>query len=211
MSQTMQGMLSSLGGILAGLALAGPLLWRQQQALQAARHDATHDEITGLPNRRLFLDRLRAALQNNVPVGVVLLDLNQFKAANDTFGHEVGNDLLNQVGRRLAALPAPVRVAARLSGDEFALLVAGDRADTAAAADAAWQAIGASSIRVVNGDLRVTASVGYTHTHDPAASTRQLLAQADMAMYEAKRVDGGVREYLPHRTPALRSRDRHHR
>ncbi|MCW3818597.1 GGDEF domain-containing protein [Micromonospora sp. DR5-3] len=209
MSSILHTIAIAVGGILAGLALAAALLWRQQQALRAARYQATHDEITGLPNRRLFLTRLRAALENNAPVGVVLLDLNRFKTVNDTLGHEVGNDLLHQVGRRLTSLGGPVRVAARLSGDEFALLVTGDREDTAAAADAAWQAIAADSIRVVNGDLQVTASVGYTHTHHPNTSTRQLLTQADRAMYEAKRVDGGVREYLSQLTPAVRSRSRH--
>ncbi|MBU8857748.1 GGDEF domain-containing protein [Micromonospora sp. WMMB482] len=199
-----------LGGVLAGLALAIPALVRQQRALTTVRRMANHDDVTGLPNRRLFLDRLRAALADNTPTGVALLDLNDFKTVNDRLGHEVGNDLLQQVGRRLAGLPGPI-LAARLSGDEFALLVTGDREATETAAHAAWQAIAAHSIRVVNGDLSVTASVGHTHTHYSAAGPRQLLHQADMAMYEAKRVDGGVREYLPHRTPALRSRDRHHR
>ncbi|MFG1952452.1 diguanylate cyclase domain-containing protein [Micromonospora sp. NPDC048830] len=209
MSSILHTIAIAVGGILAGLALAGAQLWRQQQALRAARYEATHDEITGLPNRRLFLTRLRAALADNTPVGVVLLDLNRFKTINDTLGHEVGNDLLDQVGRRLASLPAPVRVAARLSGDEFALIVTGDRDDVAAAAEAAWQVIASAPIRVVNGDLQVTASVGYTHAHHLQASTRQLLTQADSAMYEAKRASGGVREYLTHRTPTARSRDRH--
>ncbi|MEV6374830.1 GGDEF domain-containing protein [Micromonospora musae] len=209
MSQTVHALLTAAGGILAGLALAVVVLWRQQYALRAARFEATHDDVTSLPNRRLFLTRLRAALNDNAPVGVVLLDLNRFKAVNDSLGHEVGNDLLDQVGRRLAGLPAPVEVAARLSGDEFALLVSGDRDDTAAVAHAAWQAIADNFIRVVNGDLRVTASVGYTHVNRADASPRQLLTQADSAMYEAKRAGVGVQEYLPHRTATVRSRDRH--
>ncbi|WP_019030710.1 GGDEF domain-containing protein [Salinispora arenicola] len=211
MSQIVQQMLTCAGGILAGFALAGAVLWRQQHALRAARHNATHDDVTGLPNRRLFLARLRATVEDNTPVGVVLLDLNRFKAVNDTLGHETGNDLLHQVGRRLARLTPPVRLTARLSGDEFALLVHGDRDDTDAAAHAAWQLIARDPIRVVNGELWVTASVGYTHARHPNTSTRHLLSQADSAMYEAKTTDGGVREYLPHRTPPVRSRDRHHR
>ncbi|MET7949056.1 GGDEF domain-containing protein [Micromonospora sp. NPDC005324] len=208
MSQTMQQLLTCAGGVVAGLALAAPVLSRQQRALTRARWEANHDDITGLPNRRLFHTRLRAALADNTPVGVVLLDLNNFKTVNDTLTHEVGNDLLDQVGRRLSSLPTPVRIAARLSGDEFALLVTGTREDTAAAAEAAWKAIATGTILVVNADLPVTASVGYTHTHHPTVSTRQLLTQADSAMYEAKRIDGGVREYLPHRTATVRSRDR---
>ncbi|MEU1606051.1 GGDEF domain-containing protein [Micromonospora matsumotoense] len=207
----MQHLATALGGVLAGFALAVPLLWQQQRTLTKVRWEATHDDITGLPNRRLFLDRLRAALAGDTPVGVVLLDLNNFKAVNDTLGHEVGNDLLDQVGRRLAGLPGPV-LAARLSGDEFALLVTGDRDTTAIAANAAWQVIAAHSIRVVNGDLHATASVGYTHTHTHRSliGTRELLSQADSAMYEAKVTTGRVREYLPHRTATVRSRDRQH-
>ncbi|MDG4760377.1 GGDEF domain-containing protein [Micromonospora sp. WMMD710] len=208
MSQTAQQMLTCAGGILAGLAVAAPLLSWQQRALIRARWAANHDDITGLPNRRLFHTRLRAALADNTPVGVVLLDLNNFKSVNDALGHEVGNDLLHQVGRRLTSLPENVWITARLSGDEFALLVRGTREDTEAAAHAAWQAIAAGTILVVNGDLPVTASVGYTHTHHPNVSPRQLLTQADSAMYEAKTADGRVREYLPHRTATVRSRDR---
>ncbi|MFJ6199150.1 GGDEF domain-containing protein [Micromonospora sp. NPDC092111] len=205
----MQHLATALGGVLAGLALAVPLLWQRQRALTKALWAATHDDITGLPNRRLFLTHLRAALADNTPAGVVLLDLNNFKTVNDTLGHEAGNDLLDQVGRRLASLPGPV-LAARLSGDEFALLVTDDREATAVAANAAWQVIAAHSIRVVNADLHVTASVGYTHTHthQPNIGTRQMLSQADSAMYEAKVTTGRVREYLPHRTATVRSRDR---
>ncbi|WKU03429.1 GGDEF domain-containing protein [Micromonospora sp. HUAS LYJ1] len=205
----MQHLATALGGVLAGFALAVPLLWQQQRTLTKVRWAATHDDITGLPNRRLFLDRLRAALAGNTPVGVVLLDLNHFKTVNDTVGHEAGNDLLDLVGRRLTDLPGPV-LAARLSGDEFALLVTGDRDTTAGAADAAWRVIATHPFRVVNGELHVTASVGYTHTHThrPSIGTRQLLSQADSAMYEAKVTTGHVREYLPHRTATVRSRDR---
>ncbi|MFF0371215.1 GGDEF domain-containing protein [Micromonospora sp. NPDC005087] len=211
MSPILHTIAIAVGGILAGLALAGALLWRQQQALHVARYEATHDEITGLPNRRLYLTRLRAALADNAPVGVVLLDLDRFKTVNDTLGHDSGNVLLDQIGRLLTNLPTPVQIAARLSGDEFVLLVSGDRDDSAAAAHAAWQAVAAAPIRVINGDVRVTASVGYTHAHDPHASPRQLLTEADTAMYHAKRSGSGVCDYRPHSTPApRRSRDRHH-
>ncbi|MCO1593758.1 GGDEF domain-containing protein [Micromonospora sp. RHAY321] len=177
-----------------------------------ARYQASHDDITGLPNRRLFLDRLRAALADNAPVGVVLLDLDRFKTVNDTLGHDSGNVLLDQIGRLLTSLPTPVQVVARLSGDEFAVLVCGDRDDTAAAAEEAWRVIDAAAIRVINGDVRVSASVGYTHIHGPHASPRQLLAEADTAMYQAKRLGLGVCDYRPHSTPdSGRSRDRHYR
>ncbi|MGK5741501.1 GGDEF domain-containing protein [Micromonospora sp. URMC 103] len=209
MSPTLHTIAIAVGGILAGLALAGALLWRQQQALYTARYQATHDEITGLPNRRLLLTRLRAALAANVPCGLVLLDLDGFKTVNDTFGHDTGNLLLAHVGRLLTNLDAPVEVAARLSGDEFAVLVRGDRDETAAAARAACRTIRAARIDLDSGAVTVTASVGYTHTHDPHASPRQLLAEADVAMYEAKRSRTGVHGHHPLAAPGRRSRDRH--
>ncbi|TDB80694.1 GGDEF domain-containing protein, partial [Micromonospora fluostatini] len=196
MSPTWHLIVTTVGGILAGLALASALLWRQQRALTAARYQATHDEVTGLPNRRLLLTRLRAALADNTPCGLVLLDLDRFKAVNDTFGHDTGNMLLDQVGRILTGLDAPVGVAARLSGDEFALLVLGSRADTAAVARAAHQAISAAPIPVVNGEVTVSASVGYTHTR-LGLSARQVLSEADAAMYQAKRAGTGVSGHHP--------------
>ncbi|MDZ5446765.1 GGDEF domain-containing protein [Micromonospora sp. 4G57] len=211
MSPILHAIVTTVGGILAGLALAGALLWRQQQALEAARYDATHDDVTGLPNRRFLLTRLRAALTDGAPCGVVLLDLDRFKTVNDTFGHDTGNVLLAQVGRLIAGLDAPVEVAARLSGDEFALLVRGDQDDTAAAARAAWRAIGAAPIGLDTGEISIRASVGYTHTH-LQTSPRQLLAEADEAMYHAKRSATGVCGHHPLTTPpGRRSRDRHHR
>ena len=211
MSPILQATVTTVGGILAGLALAGALLWRQQQALEAARYDATHDDVTGLPNRRLLLTRLRAALTDDAPCGLVLLDLDRFKTVNDTFGHDTGNVLLAQVGRLLTGLQAPVEIAARLAGDEFALLVRGDHDDTAAVARTAWRTIGAAPIGLNSGDISISASVGYTHTR-LNTPPRQLLAEADEAMYHAKRTGTGVCGHHPLTTPpGRRSRDRHHR
>ncbi|MEH0933977.1 GGDEF domain-containing protein [Micromonospora psammae] len=210
MSLILQGIVTTVGGILAGLALAGALLWRQQQALESAQYDATHDDVTGLPNRRLFLTRLRAALAEGGPCGVVLLDLDRFKTVNDSLGHDTGNVLLTCVGRLLADLDAPAEVAARLSGDEFALLVRGDHDEVADAARTAWRAISAAPIALSGGEVSIGASVGYTHTH-LHTSPRQLLAEADEAMYHAKRSGTGVCGHHPLSTPSgRRSRDRHH-
>ncbi|MGS2618067.1 GGDEF domain-containing protein [Micromonospora sp. LZ34] len=208
MSPILHTIVTTVGGIFAGLALAGTLLWRQQQALQTARYEATHDDVTGLPNRRLLLTRLRAALAEGTPCGVVLLDLDRFKAVNDTFGHDTGNVLLAQVGRLLTGLHAPVEVAARLSGDEFALLVRGDHDEVADIARAAWRVIGGAPIHLAGDEVNVRASVGYTHTHLPT-SPRQLLAEADEAMYHAKRSGTGVHGHHPLTPPGQRSRDRH--
>ncbi|MGC4856653.1 GGDEF domain-containing protein [Micromonospora sp. DT4] len=104
MSPTLSSIVTAAGGILAGLALAAALLWHQQQALTRARYAADHDDTTGLPSRRALLAAASRAAQRGTPFGLVLLDLDHFKAINDTFGHEAGNDVLTEVGRRLAAL-----------------------------------------------------------------------------------------------------------
>ncbi|MGC5054653.1 diguanylate cyclase domain-containing protein [Micromonospora sp. DT48] len=191
MSPILTSVVTAAGGILAGLALAGALLWRQQQALTRARHAADHDDTTGLPNRRALLAAAERAARRGAPFGLVLLDLDRFKAINDTFGHEAGNDLLTEVGRRLAALPGPVRLAARLSGDEFALLVSGGPDDVVAAARAAWRAVGRHPVDLGEHTVALGASVGYT-TAALGVGPRTLLHQADIAMYQAKQTGAGV-------------------
>ena len=114
-----------------------------------------------------------------------MLDLDRFKTVNDTYGHEYGNDLLTQVGHRLAILTLPVVSAARLSDDEFALVIAGERAQTAAVADAALQFITGRPVRVGSDEVAVSASVGYA-TAALGVTSRELLHAADLAMYRAK-------------------------
>jgi diguanylate cyclase (GGDEF)-like protein len=213
LSPTFESLVTASGGVLAGLALACGLLWRQQRALSLARYDATHDDTTGLPNRRAALAHLQKALRRRRPVGVVLLDLDRFKTINDTFGHDAGNQLLAAVAGRLAALPPPVGLAARLSGDEFVLVVHGGTDQTAAAAHTAWQAIGATPIPLADAIVEVSASVGYASARI-GISHRQLLRDADAAMYQAKSTGAGVRGHTSatddtDAQPLRRHRDRH--
>lgn len=191
MSPILTSIVTAAGGILAGLALAAALLWRQQQALTRARYAADHDDTTGLPNRRALLAALTRATRTDGPFGLVLLDLDHFKAINDTFGHEAGNDVLTEVGRRLAALRGPVRLAARLSGDEYALLIDGGADDVAAAARAAWRTVGRHPVDLGAHIVAVRASVGHT-TAALGVDPRTLLRQADIAMYQAKETGSGV-------------------
>ena len=211
MSPIWSAIVTAAGGVLAGLALAGGLLWHQHQALVQARHDATHDDTTGLPNRRALLAALNRALTHSRPCGLVLLDLDDFKTINDTLGHETGNDLLTAVGRRLARLPAPVTLAARLSGDEFALLVHGDADTVATAARHAWQAISTHRITAGPHDILVRASAGYAAAR-LGLGVRDLLHHADQAMYAAKTSPNGVAAYsttaAEDRRPGRRCRDR---
>ncbi|WP_250008781.1 GGDEF domain-containing protein [Actinoplanes sp. M2I2] len=187
MSPILEAIVTACGGILAGLAAAGPLVWHQQRIVSRWRYLAHHDDTTGLPNRRALLNALSRALRDRDGdrVGLIVLDLDGFKAINDQFSHQGGNDVLTVVGQRLAALIEPVHMAARLSGDEFALLVAGDSNHLAWAASAAWRQISRDPIPVAGTFRRISASVGYASA-EPGTTAAQLLHAADIAMYEAK-------------------------
>jgi diguanylate cyclase (GGDEF)-like protein len=223
-SPNLTAFLAAVGGLLAGLACGAVALHRQYEQLTDARRQtaaanrrasdaeflALHDDTTGIPNRRAFLAACDRALATGEPTGVVLLDLDNFKTVNDTYSHEHGNDVLTTVGLRLTDLPAPVLLAARLSGDEFALLIAGDLEQTRACAHAAATAISGQPIPIVGTlDLAIRASVGYAHATD-TSTARELLHAADLAMYEAKRSGTGVTDTTPPHLPArTRCRDAH--
>jgi diguanylate cyclase (GGDEF)-like protein len=178
---------TAAAGVAAGLGLAALPLWRQRRATTVARWHADHDPVTGLANRRVVTRRLEQAAHLGRPHGLVLLDLDKFKTINDTFGHPAGDELLAQVGQRLAALLAdrPGALAARLSGDEFVLVVEGSACDVAALATAAGQAISGTPAIVADQPVPVRASVGYAFAV-PGAGPDILLRDADLAMYRAK-------------------------
>ena len=185
MFQTWQALTTILTLALLG---ATAVICTQQQMLTRLRHEVHHDPVTGLANRRAVTTHLRAALRGGRPTGLVLLDLDRFKTINDTYGHEAGNDLLTEIGHRLATLQ--VAVAARLSGDEFALIVHGDRDHTAAVAHAAARAVTDRPIHLGQHHVTVSASVGHA-TATLGITTRQLLHTADVAMYRAKNTGCG--------------------
>jgi diguanylate cyclase (GGDEF)-like protein len=175
---------AAAAGLLAGLAAGAVPLWRQHRNAARWRHLAGHDDTTGLPNRRTLTGHLRHALAQGRPVGLIMIDLDRFKTVNDTFGHAAGNLLLRAVAARLSGVHG-VALAARLSGDEFALIVHGDTATTQAAAHAAWRAISATPIRLGAVEIYVTASVGFAMARD-GGDPDVLLHDADVAMYHAK-------------------------
>jgi len=158
------------------------------------QHRALHDALTGLANRRLFVERLEEAVTGCVPgeaVGVLYLDLDGFKAVNDTLGHAAGDELLRHVADLLARGVRPGDTVARLGGDEFAVVCT----QASAAADAA--AVGARLLQALTapvaleaGEVRVGASIGVA-LGDATASPQGLLRAADAAMYEAKRAGKG--------------------
>lgn len=158
---------------------------------------ALHDDLTGLPNRALLLDRLTHALtrtRHEVPLASLLfLDLNGFKAVNDKHGHLAGDHVLQQLAQRLTSLLRPDDTAARLGGDEFVVLCEHTTADEATVIAERLRVAVAEPFIVGTRPVRLTASVGvstaHAGTHGPeqaASAARALLHAADRHMYDLK-------------------------
>jgi diguanylate cyclase (GGDEF)-like protein/PAS domain S-box-containing protein len=154
-------------------------------------HRAFHDALTGLPNRALFTDRLEHALKRTdrreVEVAVLFLDLDGFKLVNDSLGHEVGDELLVAVGRRLRETLRPEDTVARLGGDEFAVLLE-DAASLRDARDVAERVLDEIKKPFDLPGQRVfaSASVGIALSGYAPNRPADLLRKADLAMYRAK-------------------------
>ncbi|TQM25392.1 sensor domain-containing diguanylate cyclase [Nocardia bhagyanarayanae] len=148
-------------------------------------HDAHHDDLTGLPNRLLFFDRLAGAVP---PIGLCYLDLDGFKAVNDEWGHTVGDRVLHEVAQRLRAAAEPrAGLAARIGGDEFIVLIercAGEP-QLAAVADELRAAL-AMPLRVAGHPVHVGASVGIVYEIDRPSAVDALMHAVDTAMYRDK-------------------------
>jgi diguanylate cyclase (GGDEF)-like protein len=182
------------GELLEAFAQQVSLALTDARTLDAVR-EAYHDSITGLPTRVLFLERAEqawhAALGHGHDLTVLFVDLDRFKAVNDTLGHQAGDDLLAQVARRIQACVRPSDVAARLGGDEFAVLL--DRADVTVGVGVAERIIGAltQAFTVSGRDVFIGASVGIAGLTLTTTSAGAMLGDADVAMYCAKRSGRG--------------------
>ncbi len=163
----------------------------QRKLLHAAMWQAKHDTLTGLPNRTLLTDRFAQAVANTRRTGrlmaVCLLDLDGFKAINDTLGHATGDALLVVVAQRLQALVRPLDTAVRLGGDEFVLLLAElGHADEARAALARVMSELAMPCDLGAHQVEVTASIGVAMYAGDDSTVDTLLRRADQALYVAK-------------------------
>ncbi|HVT64939.1 MAG TPA: bifunctional diguanylate cyclase/phosphodiesterase [Mycobacteriales bacterium] len=165
------------------------LLEREREAQAQLSHQATHDALTGLPNRSLFADRLSEALarakRQSSAVAVMFLDLDQFKLVNDGVDHSTGDEVLAETARRLLTTARAADTVARFGGDEFTVLAeVGDEAEAISLADRFRAAVGVPII-VGDRDYSVRASIGVVITRgggDPVS----LIRDADAAMYRAK-------------------------
>jgi diguanylate cyclase (GGDEF)-like protein len=176
-------------------------LRKVNQELRAAQHLLTHrtlhDPLTGLPNRTLFLDRLDQSLAEAVrsrrPVAVYFIDIDAFKRVNDTLGHTAGDQLLREVAARLSSVVRPGDTVARFAGDEFLMLTVG--AEDGLPLALADRVLGSLLHPPIwCGGETVTASMGVAISAQGALG-EDLLQQADVAMYQAKR-SGGARWVL---------------
>ncbi|MDH3301545.1 MAG: EAL domain-containing protein [Acidimicrobiia bacterium] len=153
------------------------------------RHQASHDHLTGLPNRREFRSRLSDllnSLERDDVLGVLLVDLDQFKLVNDTYGHETGDRLIVTIGERLLDCVPPGTLVARLGGDEYVVAVReSSRSRVLSLGEAVRDAL-RQPMNLMGVELSLSASVGIGTTSDPQAEVSSLLRSADIAMHQAK-------------------------
>jgi diguanylate cyclase (GGDEF)-like protein len=180
--------------------------YRSAKISIAREHDASHDSLTGLPNRNLLNERLREALAVTDQLAVMLIDLDHFKEINDTLGHQTGDALLCHVGERLQGIAGTGALVARLGGDEFAVLL--PHVDSDAAFAAAHRLLDALNERFHVGEfaLNVEGSIGVALYPDHGTDPETLIRCADVAMYLAKEGRHGVERYTAERDQHSRRR-----
>ena len=172
--------------------------------------DAVHDNLTGLPNRELFIDRMEAAFgfarsDPQIRPSVLVIDLDRFKQVNDSVGIAIGDSVLLTIARRLARLLKPQDTLARLSGDQFALILLSERepARIVAFAETLRRTLRAP-IGFNDREIFITASIGLALAeNEPSSNNEDVLKDAELAMYHAKRIGGDRIEIFK---PAMRSR-----
>jgi len=192
-------------GVLWVLGMIGLFRGREQllesikkriEAEKIIKQQANHDDLTGLPNRRLMLELLHhthtQCIRHNHMGGMLFLDLDDFKPVNDTYGHDIGDGLLQEVAKRLEETLRQEDVAARLGGDEFVVLLSEIdgthdqvEAHIQTVAEKIWFALAAPYV-IQGYTLPLSVSIGATLFPQDGTEPEQVLKQADMAMYNAK-------------------------
>ena len=183
-------------GVFCGYRGTGRDINARKKAEADIERLAFYDALTGLPNRRLLLDRLNQsvayAARHDTHGALMFIDLDNFKVLNDTLGHRMGDELLKQVARRLSDSVRAIDTVARLGGDEFVVMLEELGADAGAAAAQA-EAVGKKVLSALNQHYQLadklhhsTPSMGVTLFHTQQPSVDELLQRADLAMYQAK-------------------------
>ena len=178
-------------GLGRSLAQAAAIALDNARLYEELRHQAFHDGLTGLANRALFSDRVEHALARSIRtgsiIGVLFVDLDDFKTVNDRFGHQAGDQLLRSIAERIVAVLRPGDTAARLGGDEFAVLLEDlhGQEDARLVAERLIHAI-RTPTRLGDVDALVGASIGIALSTAGGELAPDLLRNADFAMYRAK-------------------------
>jgi len=172
--------------VVDGFVVTGHDVSELQEMKSRLEHLATHDSLTGLPNRAMLQDRLHVLVSARRPLAVMYVDLDRFKPVNDRLGHEVGDELLALVSQRLTGVVDAGDLVARVGGDEFVVLALGvtERSSASGLADRLERALGVPySSR--SGIVEIGASVGFA-VAGPDSTAAGLLAEADRVMYARK-------------------------
>ncbi len=204
-----------LGG--AGSLIAVLLLWlwqsrRRQRQLQFL---SEHDSLTGISNRLCFRQKAEAALKQlavqQEPAGMILFDMDEFKKINDTYGHQVGDDVLRRAARTCTEQLPPEAIAGRIGGEEFAIFLPGASvADTATLAESCRRAMQRALVQTPDKTISFSASFGVTDTRLSGYVFHRILADADKAMYAAKASGRNqVRVHVPSDQEGCPSYDSH--
>lgn len=165
----------------------------RKQSEEDLRHRAYHDQLTGLPNRSMFYERLHAAIaqstRHNRSLALLFLDLDDFKKINDTLGHDAGDLLLKQLAERLTVAVRDDDIVARLAGDEFVIIL-NDIADISDVKEVVTKILSGLEVSFWLGEdeVRVTASIGVSLFPLHGTNIEQLMSFADKAMYRAKQM-----------------------
>src|SRR2546421_6734607 len=206
MDYVLKDRLARLGTAVKNAIEQGELRRRQRVAQAALEHHALHDGLTDLPNRLMLREEIQKTIGTNAYAVLLLLDIDNFKEVNDSFGHQVGDALLRQMGARLREPIDAEHLIARLGGDEFAILLPGASAkDAAQTAQAMLRAL---ERPFLSEDHRpeVTASIGIAAYPEHGAVAETLMRRADVAMYGAKRTGGSYAVYREEDDPYDASR-----
>ena len=175
--------------VIAGFVVTAHDITELQAAREALQRMATHDALTGLPNRLVLAENLASALRDRTAraqVAVMFIDLDRFKPVNDLLGHEAGDELLIDVARRLSGLVRDTDTVVRIGGDEFVIVATGLRSGEAGEVLARdVEQILSEPFTLQAGVARITASVGLSMA-DGSSTVAGLLADADSAMYQMK-------------------------
>ena len=178
----------------------------QKDKEKVLEYQATHDNLTGLPNRLLLLDRIEHAItkvvRHNLVGGIIFIDLDNFKEVNDTLGHDIGDALLVSVAKKLKEVVRDEDTVSRIGGDEFIILadnIGTTNNEARINIDVLAKKIqeGLNSIKYISGYKNIsTPSIGVTLFNDSSVSVRDIIKQADTAMYVAKKQGKNAIEFF---------------